>query len=94
MKNGAGQKQTCWKVQRNHKHFLFFSKKICFKKKLNFFQKKEEDFFHKILFEIHRKATAMAIHKAMNNKPDIDWLLENQDKITHKYYQMGLDGKL
>ena len=24
----------------------------------------------------------------------IDWLLENQDKITHKYYQMGLDGKL
>jgi formaldehyde-activating enzyme involved in methanogenesis len=46
------------------------------------------------LFDIHRKATALAIHKAMNNKPDIDWLLENQDKITHKYYQMGLDGKL
>jgi 5,6,7,8-tetrahydromethanopterin hydro-lyase len=49
---------------------------------------------HKILFDIHRKAMALAIHKAMNNKPDIDWLLENQDKITHKYYQMGLDGKI
>ncbi|MGR9000184.1 MAG: formaldehyde-activating enzyme, partial [Gammaproteobacteria bacterium] len=21
-------------------------------------------------------------------------LLENQDKITHKYFQMGLDGKI
>lgn len=49
---------------------------------------------HKILFDIHRKGMALAIHKAMHNKPDIDWLLENQDKITHKYYQMGLDGKL
>ena len=49
---------------------------------------------HKILFDIHRKATALAIHKAMNNEPTIDWLLENQDKITHKYFQMGMDGKL
>jgi len=49
---------------------------------------------HKILFDIHRKATATAIHKAMNNEPDIDWLLENQDEIIHKYYQMGLDGKI
>lgn len=49
---------------------------------------------HKILFDIHRKATAKAIHKAMNNEPDIDWLLENQDEIVHKYYQMGLDGKI
>ncbi len=49
---------------------------------------------HKILFDIHRKATATAIHKAMNNEPDIDWLLENQDEIVHKYYQMGLDGKI
>lgn len=53
-----------------------------------------EDLDHKILFDIHRKAMASAIHKAMNNKPDIDWLLENQEKITHKYYQMGLDGKI
>ena len=49
---------------------------------------------HKILFDIHRKAMATAIHKAMNNQPDIDWLLENQDMITHKYFQMGLDGKI
>ena len=49
---------------------------------------------HKILFDIHRKAMATAIQKAMNNQPDIDWLLENQDKITHKYFQMGLDGKI
>lgn len=49
---------------------------------------------HKILFDLHRQAMAKAIHKAMNNQPDIDWLLENQDKITHKYFQMGLDGKI
>jgi hypothetical protein len=30
----------------------------------------------------------------MTNEPSIDWLLENQDKIVHKYYQMGLDGKI
>lgn len=54
----------------------------------------DDNLDHKILFEIHRKAMAQAINKAMNNQPDIDWLLENQDKITHKYYQMGLDGKI
>ncbi len=55
---------------------------------------KADDLDHKILFDIHRKATAAAIHKAMNNEPNIDWLLENQEKIVHKYYQMGLDGKI
>lgn len=49
---------------------------------------------HRILFDIHRKAMAQAIHKAMHNQPDIDWLLENQDNIIHKYFQMGLDGKI
>tara|TARA_B100001778_G_scaffold331912_1_gene337170 strand:- start:433 stop:981 length:549 start_codon:yes stop_codon:yes gene_type:complete len=49
---------------------------------------------HKILFDIHRKATSQAIHKAMKNEPSIDWLLENQDNIVHKYYQMGIDGKI
>ena len=49
---------------------------------------------HRILCDIHRQAMAKAIHKAMNNQPDIDWLLENQDKIIHKYFQMGLDGKI
>jgi formaldehyde-activating enzyme len=55
---------------------------------------KQDDLDHKILFEIHRKATALAIKKAMNNEPSIDWLLENQEQIVHKYYQMGLDGKI
>jgi formaldehyde-activating enzyme len=54
----------------------------------------DDNLDHKILFDIHRKAMATAIHKAMHNQPDIDWLLENQDKITHKYFQMGLDGKI
>ncbi len=54
----------------------------------------DDDLDHKALFDIHRKAMAQAIHKAMHNEPSIDWLLENQDKITHKYYQMGLDGKI
>jgi len=54
----------------------------------------DDNLDHKILFDIHRKATAGAIHKAMNNEPDIDWLLENQDEIVHKYYQMGLEGKI
>ena len=53
-----------------------------------------DDLDHRILFDIHRKATTAAIHKAMNNQPDIDWLLENQAQIVHKYFQMGLDGKI
>ena len=55
---------------------------------------KDKNLDHKILFDIHRKATTAAIHKAMNNEPSIDWLLENQDSIIHKYFQMGLDGKI
>jgi len=55
---------------------------------------KDDSLDHKILFDIHRKATTAAIHKEMNNEPDIDWLLENQDEVVHKYYLMGLDGKI
>lgn len=51
----------------------------------------QEDLDHKALFEIHRKATTLAIKKAMNNEPSIDWLLENQEKTIHKYYQRALD---
>ena len=54
----------------------------------------DDNLDHKILFDIHRKATSQAIHKAMNNEPTIDWLLENQDDLIHKYFQMGLDGKI
>lgn len=54
----------------------------------------DENLDHKVLFDIHRKATAQAIHKAMHNEPGIDWLLEHQEELVHKYYQMGLDGKI
>ncbi|KWT71251.1 Formaldehyde activating enzyme [Hyphomicrobium sulfonivorans] len=53
-----------------------------------------KDLDHKVLFDIHRKATAQAIHKAMSNQPSIDWLLENQDKIVHKYFERGLKGEI
>jgi formaldehyde-activating enzyme len=49
---------------------------------------------HKILFDIHRKATALAIHKAMTYQPTIDWLLENQEKVIHKYFEKGLKGEI
>lgn len=54
----------------------------------------DDNLDHKALFEIHRKATTLAIKKAMHHEPSIDWLLEHQDEIVHKYYQMGLDGKI
>lgn len=54
----------------------------------------DDNLDHKALFDIHREATAKSIKKAMQHEPTIDWLLENQDKVTHKYYQMGLDGKI
>lgn len=49
---------------------------------------------HEILFKTNRAATAKAIGKAMRNEPSIDWLLENQDKITHCFHQMALDGQI
>ncbi|MEE9331859.1 MAG: formaldehyde-activating enzyme [Methylophilaceae bacterium] len=54
----------------------------------------DDNLDHKALFDIHRKATTLAIKKAMNNEPSIDWLLENQEKTIHKYYQNGLEGKI
>jgi formaldehyde-activating enzyme len=47
---------------------------------------------HQILFDIHRKATTNAIKKAMQDEPSIEWLLENQDKIIHKYFEKALKG--
>ncbi|HEY3969414.1 MAG TPA: formaldehyde-activating enzyme [Planctomycetaceae bacterium] len=46
-----------------------------------------------ILFETNRAATAKAIHKAMHHEPGIDWLLENQSKITHCFHQMAIESK-
>ncbi|NOQ82165.1 MAG: formaldehyde-activating enzyme [Methylophaga sp.] len=55
---------------------------------------KVEDLDHEALFNIHREATRKAIEKAMNNEPSIDFLLENQEKLVHKYYQRALDAKV
>ena len=44
----------------------------------------QKDLDHKVLFNIHREATAKAIAKAMRQEPSIDWLLENQEKTVHK----------
>lgn len=49
---------------------------------------------HAILFATNREAVAKAIHKAMHHLPDIDWLLENQDKVPHYFHQLGMEGKL
>ena len=48
------------------------------------------DLDHEALFNIHREATRKALEKAMNNEPSIDYLLENQDKLVHKYYERAL----
>ena len=54
----------------------------------------KEQIDHSILFKTHRAAISKAIHKAMHNEPSIDWLLENQDKVTHCFHQMALDGQI
>lgn len=52
------------------------------------------DLDHRQLFDIHRQGMAKAVRKAMRNEPSIDWLLEHQDKVVHKYFQMGLEKKI
>lgn len=54
----------------------------------------KEEIDHEQLFRTHREAMTKAIRKAMHNEPSIDWLLENQDKITHCFHQMSLDGEI
>jgi formaldehyde-activating enzyme len=49
---------------------------------------------HAGLFQVNREATLKVIRKAMNNEPDIDWLLENQGDVKHYFHQLGLDGQL
>ena len=53
-----------------------------------------EDIDFNILFRVNREATTKAIKKAMANEPSIDWLLENQNKVTHCFHQMALDGEI
>ena len=49
---------------------------------------------HAALFQVHREATTKVIRKAMRHEPSIDWLLENQDKVTHYFHQQGLEGNI
>ena len=53
-----------------------------------------DDLDHKALFDVHRAATAKVIKKAMHNEPTIDWLLENQDRVTHYFHELGTKGEL
>jgi formaldehyde-activating enzyme len=49
---------------------------------------------HAGLFAVNREATVKVLRKALDNEPKIDWLLKNQDKVTHYFHQLGLDGKV
>lgn len=53
-----------------------------------------DDLDHKALFDVHRQATAKVIRKAMRREPTIDWLLENQEKVTHYFHDLGVKGEL
>lgn len=53
-----------------------------------------EEYDPEVLFRTNREATAKAISKAMNNEPNIDWLLENQDSVQHCFHQLAIEKKL
>jgi 5,6,7,8-tetrahydromethanopterin hydro-lyase len=55
---------------------------------------KEKKVDHEKLFETQRAAVAKALGKAMRGEPKIDWLLANQDKITHCFHELGMKGDL
>ncbi len=54
----------------------------------------EGEIDHAGLFAVNREATLKVIKKALAGEPKIDWLLKNQDKVTHYFHQLGLDGKV
>jgi formaldehyde-activating enzyme len=49
---------------------------------------------HAGLFAVNREATVKVIRKALAGEPKIDWLLKNQQTVTHYFHQLGLDGKI
>jgi 5,6,7,8-tetrahydromethanopterin hydro-lyase len=49
---------------------------------------------HAGLFAVNREATVKVLKKALANEPSIDWLLKNQETVTHYFHQLGLDGKV
>jgi 5,6,7,8-tetrahydromethanopterin hydro-lyase len=53
-----------------------------------------ENVDYNILFQTNREATAKAIHKAMADEPSIEWLLENQNQVSHYFHQLAIEGKL
>jgi 5,6,7,8-tetrahydromethanopterin hydro-lyase len=53
-----------------------------------------DDLDDKGLFDVHREATTKVIRKAIKGEPTIDWLLANQDKITHYFHELGLKAEL
>ncbi len=53
-----------------------------------------EQYDPEVLFRTNREATAKAISKAMNNEPNIDWLLKNQDSVQHCFHQLAVEKKL
>jgi hypothetical protein len=61
---------------------------------VGYYTRVDEKIDFEILFQTHRAATAKAIHKAIHHEPGIDWLLKNQDKITHCFHQMALDASV
>ncbi len=49
---------------------------------------------HAELFRIHREATTRAIEKAIKCEPSIEWLLENQESVSHFFHDLGVKGEL
>ena len=37
---------------------------------------------------------ALNYSKAMREEPSIDWLLKNQDKVSHYFHQQGIEGNI
>jgi hypothetical protein len=53
-----------------------------------------DDLDREALSDVRSEATAKVIRKAMRREPTIDWLLENQDKVTHYFHDLGVKGEL
>lgn len=51
----------------------------------------DANFDPEVLFATNREATTKALRKAMRNEPSIDWLLENQNEVTHYFHQLAVD---
>jgi len=54
----------------------------------------EDNVDFELLFRTNREATTKALRKAMQNQPDIDWLLKHQDSVQHYFHQLAVDRKL